>query len=259
VFGLFRTKRPRKSNQLPTLCVLGMFRSGTNFAKAVFELNYQCLCKFDAYGWKHSFFPIISPQALIKYPKIPIVAITRNPLLALSSLQTYAASNKRNVKSSASEGLSEFLRREIVIFNSVNDSVELWFPNPVIYWASMTYNLVSVTHKRPQAFRIHYEELVSNPEQATRQISSALKLERKQADFSVPAEKLKNLGSNRHDSEKFFMEQAFDTETVQPDYYLNRYTQQDLDFVRQSLDDSLLERLGYDWMAFTRAGASVNR
>jgi hypothetical protein len=235
-----------------------MFRSGTNFTKALFELNYQCRCKFDVYGWKHGFFPIVSPQARVTYPNVPIVVITRNPLLALSALQTYAATTARNIRSRGAGNLSEFLRNDIVIFDGSSDSVELWFPNPVIYWASMTYNLVSATRKRSQAFRIHYEDLVSDPEQATREISSALRLQRRDKEFLVPAEKLRNLGSNRHNTGKFFSEHAFNRESVQPQYYLARYSSQDLDFIRQCLDDRLLDGLGYDWTALTRADTPLS-
>lgn len=142
------------------ICVLGMFRSGTNYTKALLELNLECIVKFDSFGWKHAFFPMISNNSKIVYPDQDIIVVTRNPFLSILSLFDYARKNGRNI-SCNTKSIDEFISNPIVIFDTFREnSPKYFFSSPLDYWQSMTYNLVSVCENNKKAIHFKYEDLI---------------------------------------------------------------------------------------------------
>ena len=227
------------------ICVLGMFRSGTNYTKALLELNLECIVKFDSFGWKHAFFPIISANSNIKYPQQKIVTVTRNPYLSLVSLFDYARRNGKNL-SCATENMQDFLSSPIVIFDSWQDrSPKYFFSSPIEYWQSMTYNLISTCENKETAVSVKYEELVEDPSGKVRQIKEKLELKMNAGDF-VPVEKrMKNLGSNQHSVESFFQSIYFDKQRVDPKNYMQRFSNSERQIITSRISREALKYSGY--------------
>lgn len=227
------------------ICVLGMFRSGTNYTKALLELNLECIVKFDSFGWKHAFFPIISENSNIKYPQQKIVAVTRNPYLSLVSLFDYARRNGKNL-SCATENLQDFLSSPIVIFDSWQArSPKYFFSSPIEYWQSMTYNLVSVCENNESAVAMKYEELVADPAGNVQKIKEKLKLKMNAGEFVAVEKRMKNLGSNQHSVESFFQNIDFDKQRVDPKNYMQRFSGAERQILRSKISREALEYSGY--------------
>ena len=227
-------------------CIHGIFRSGTNFTRAVFEMNYACTADYDSFGWKHAPYPILSRGSHIVFPDIPSVFVTRNPVFALSSLQSYAGRNKRNIRSAADQGMSAFLRNPIVIFDGGNpQSAELYFSNPVELWNGLNWNYLSTVGRKPGSLHIRYEDLVAEPETTTEPVAKMLGFERISEFFQVPEKKMKNLGTNVHKVERFQTDKPFDRDKVSFKSYSATFSRDDLVWVLEHADRDLVARAGY--------------
>jgi hypothetical protein len=225
----------------PRLCVNGIFRSGTNFFRALMEGNFRCTVSYDDFGWKHSFFPIATKYSSISFPDVPIVLLTKNPLYSLASLYSYARSNPKNIRSSAGKSLGAFLRSPVIVFDGSNpQSAEYRFSSAVEYWNAMNWSLFSAARKRPNGAHVRYEDLLAAPEATLTALAERHRLQRTTADFVVPSKRLNNLPDRQHDQEKFFSSKDFT-----PDDYLGIYAERDLRFVARTVSVRLMRNLGY--------------
>ncbi|MDH6267260.1 hypothetical protein M2360_002657 [Rhizobium sp. SG_E_25_P2] len=228
------------------LCVLGMFRSGTNFIRAAMELNYDCRIKYDVFGWKHGFYPILNKGSGIVYPDDEVIFITKNPFSSLHSLYKYSMTGQPNMISENKQSLKEFIRSPLNIRDGGNpNSVEYYFSSPVDFWNSMNWNLESVVSRRGRAIHIQYEKLLDGPERETAKIAAAFGLARKDGDFSVPETRMKNLGNNQHNPANFTQQVKFDADAVKELSYMSHYDQEDRKFVLDRVSAKLIEKLGY--------------
>jgi hypothetical protein len=223
------------------LCVHGIFRSGTNFFRALMESNFDCRISYDEFGWKHAFFPIVTRYSPVVVPDTPSVLLTKNPLSALSSLYSYARSNPKNIRSAAAQDFRSFLRRPVVIFDGSNQySAEYRFVSAVEYWNSMNWNLHSIVRKRPDATHIRYEDLLAGPERALTPLAERHGLKRTTVDFIIPSKRMNNLPDQQHNQEKFFSNRNYVAED-----YLASFEEDDLRFVARHLCLPLVRKLGY--------------
>lgn len=244
-----------KNNEV---CILGMFRSGTNYTKALIELNFDCSVKYDSFGWKHAFFPLISPNSEIEYPSKNIVSVTRNPFLALHSLYNYAVKNGRNLRCHTTGGITAFLRNPIVIFDESNkQSPEYFFATPIDYWLSMNWNLVSVTKNRKRAFHLKYEEIIAQPEQKMKELGKFFALATKDKEFISVENRLRNLSNHQHEQEKFFLKSKFDVSKVTPQVYMQAFSILDVEFMSCRLPRQALEYIGYTDLQSLKQHASL--
>ena len=198
-FLLPRRNRPDPLRSLPAaevpapdpkvrICVHGLFRSGTNFFRALVEANLDCKVEYDDFGWKHAFFPIATRHSRVRLPPNPSVVVTKNPLAALESLHRYASGNPRNVRREGPADLSGFLREPIVVFDGSNPaSVEYRFRSPVDYWNAMNWNLFSRVRKTDRALHVRYEDLVSDPAASLGRVAAAFGLARRGGAAAAPS------------------------------------------------------------------------
>ncbi|AXC48860.1 hypothetical protein DRW48_03370 [Paracoccus suum] len=230
-----------------TICVRGVFRSGTNFLKALLEVNYDCVVSYDSLGWKHGFFPIPSTnQGRLRLPNVPVVTMVKNPLHAAVSLYKYVNSGQPNMLSENTGTISQFIRSPFTIQNGdVEGGSQLWFPDLPTFWAQMSWNALSASDGRTPRFTLRYEDLLEDAEAAVAPIASAFSLARRSADFEQPDRRLKRLRDADHDPEKFYHKKKFDRQGVMQHSYLAEIPSADIDFIAQRLPYSLLERLGY--------------
>ncbi|PRY25948.1 hypothetical protein CLV78_10139 [Aliiruegeria haliotis] len=227
-------------------CIHGIFRTGTNFTRAIFEMNYDCIAEYDSFGWKHAPYPLLSSGSRISFPSIPSVFVTKNPVFTLSSLFSYAARNKRNIRSAADAGMLAFLTHPIVIFDGDNPaSAELYFSSPVEMWNALNWNYLSTVGKKPTSHHIRYEDLVSAPEATAVPVAEALGLVRKTDDFRVPEKKMKNLGTNVHKVERFQSDKAFNRSSADFDRYVAEFSSEALRIIVETTNSDLVERAGY--------------
>ena len=229
------------------MCVRGIFRSGTNFLKATIELNYEVRVKYDTYGWKHYFFPVINEGSRASYPLDPCVFIARNPYLALESLHRYFKSNKRNLVSECSTSLSTFLKNELIIKDGGSiKSSHLWFPNPVVMWCQINHNAATASSALGDRSRfIKYEDLVDETEETVSSIMKGFGIPGRNKNFIVPDSRTKNLGENNHKASDFFTGAKFDRGAVRLENILKSFTGDDMSFIRRSIPAHIGEALGY--------------
>lgn len=237
-------------------CIHGIFRSGTNFTRGVLEMNYVCRAEYDSFGWKHAPFPILSAGSRLALPEIPSLFVTRNPFYALSALFTYAARNPRNIRSAADDGMTAFLTRPVVIFDGGAEvSPELYFETPVALWNGLNWNYLSTVGRLPGRVHMRYEDLVARPEQSAAEVAAALGLERKPGAFEVPHNRMRNLGSNMHNVDRFQTDKAFDLSGTRFASYGALFSDADRALVLDGADRDLVERAGYaGFMERVRAG-----
>lgn len=210
------------------------------------ELNYDCTVVYNAFGWKHDYFPVIALGSGFKYPDISTVIMTKNPFSALSSLYRYAQSGQKNFISDNAENMASFLRSPVMVNHSGDpESPEFFYRNPVEYWISMNWNLESISRKKAFARHLRYEDLIEAPEGVTAAIAEAVAIKRKKSAFEVPEKKLRNLGNNQHDPARFTHETDFDIDQVREHRYMEDFSGEDTALVTSLVPRQLLHRLGY--------------
>ena len=251
---LLRAKRRDPAPSAPPpdarLCVHGLFRSGTNFFRALVETNLDCKVEYDDFGWKHAFFPIATGSSRIRLPQTRSVLVTKNPLAALESLYRYASGNPRNVRCEHGPGLSGFLRAPILVFDGSNPaSVEYRFRSPVDYWNAMNWNLFSLVRKSDRALHVRYEDLVAGPEASLDRVAAAFGLGRRAGAAAgavvVPERRMRNLGSGQHDADKFYGRESYDRSGFLAAGYAAAFGPDDLAYLDAELCWPLVEDLGY--------------
>lgn len=234
------------------ICIHGAFRSGTNFARALLELNYECRTYFDKFGWKHDLYPIITKSSDLSYPKVPSLLVTKGPFSLISSLFNYAHATDHNITSSAKEGLSIFLRTPFIIHDGKRGDVpELYFDDPVSYFNAYHWNLLSAVQRKENGFHWRYEDLMTNPEQIVLPLAEHLGLTRVTEAFEIPVNKMKKLGDRSHDTSQFTTTDQFDRNKVQPSTFMAAFSHDDVEYIRGRLSRDLIDRLGYQDDTFT--------
>lgn len=227
-----------------TIAVLGCFRSGTNFTKAVLELNFDCKVVNDVFGWKHGLVPIVSKSLhqAFQFQYDERYFVTKNPYSFLVSLYRYFDEVGLNIR--ASKGFDQFLRNPIVVFDqSQADSPKMKFRTPVEFWNFMNWHYASLHDIE----HVRYEMLIQNPEAIATKLANKLGLTRKDVPFSVPKKKVKRMNDKTQyqDLNHYQTKEEFDAKSYLNDDYMKQYSQADKAFVFEALDHDLVKDLGY--------------
>ena len=232
------------SQDRKNIAMMGCFRSGTNFAKALLEQNYYCNVKNNVFGWKHGFLPIISSDSNASYSFDYDKAffITKNPFSFLFSLFKFNQEVKRNLK--APFIFKNFIRSKIIVFDQANPrSPELRFSSPVDFWNAMNWNYAS--HK--DFVHIRYEMLIEKPEFIINKAAEKMSLERTSGNFFVPEKKVKRIndGEVLSKADDYQTKEAFDKSSYLSHDYMASFDSDDIRCVMKELDSDLISRLGY--------------
>lgn len=229
-----------------TVNLIGLFRSGTNYARAILEWNYDVRIMFDGYGWKHAMVPTFSNFSELGYPDGKLLVIVRNPYSTLLSWYQYATSNGRNLKAETGS-FSSFIRSRICFRDDSNKALapEYLFVNPVEMWNSVVWNHLSVA-RQTGGFVVEYDELLRSPEATCDRIAGHLGLARKTTDFVVPENVLRNMNDRRKPKLKsrYLTRKPFDASYELESEYVREYSDADLAFVTRALDPDVLDRAG---------------
>lgn len=233
------------------VAIMGMFRSGTNYARTVLEWNFDVIVEYNTFGWKHGLFPILGAQCAIKTPELPLLTISKHPLAALDSLFRYYSTNGKNIR--ASKSFESFLRSPITIFDEGSkSSVELRFRTPVDYYNTLYWNLLSAGSVLPSHTHVKYEDALSSPSDTFASLAAKLGLSRKDSEkdgpISTPDYRTLNMGEgkNRSAPADYLGKNVFVSDHYTKEKYRSTYSASDLAWVRAQIDEELMNKLGYD-------------
>ncbi len=226
------------------LAVIGCFRSGTNYTKALLELNYECRVTNNVFGWKHGLVPIVSNEAKSNFNNTcdGVFFVTKNPFSFLFSLFNYHKNAGLNII--AEKEFIDFIREDIVIFDQAQPhSPRLKFRNPIELWNFMNWHYVSVHNIK----HVRYEMLVANPETITEKLARKLGLIKKRGDFIDLEKKVKRMNDSQifTSPDEFQSNETFSKNLYLDADYMKTFTQQDVSYVMKQLDYGLAESLGY--------------
>ena len=223
--------------------VHGVFRAGSNYAKALLELNYEVKVVNGDGGFKHTPIPAIFEGREWIPPQAPILGMVKDPWAWLVSMWRYV-NGVGSQHVICGKTWHQFLRSPLIVFFGGHDCFpKQRFASPVEYWNAMAFNLRSVGR---YSLIARYEDLLRDPETACWRIEDQLALERRSGSFvNVPNRTLNMADRARTRVEDYMTEEPFDA-----DYYLLRgYSAQfdrgDRRLVRRQLDENLVEQLGY--------------
>lgn len=236
------------------IAVVGAFRSGTNYARAVLESNFNAVAHYNTFGWKHGFVPVFAPGCEIPFPRMRGVFMTKDPYSFLTSFFKFHSSGPNATV--GGEGWKDFLRARITVFNGKRgSSVELRFANPVEYWNSLNWNFWSAA-ERGRLVHLRYEAALEQPLEEFQHVATELGLTRITDEFDVPSGNMKRMADSQKarsggyeatDAQGRTFE--FKSERYTEKQYLEAYSEADLDFVAGQLDPELCRCLGYDRVA----------
>ena len=228
----------------PSIGVLGAFRSGTNYARALFEGNYDCEAVYHAYGWKHGFLPVLSPESPIEMPATPCVFVTKDPYAWLVSIHRYMLAVGRNID--APEDWDAFLRSPFTVFVQFRGrGPEYRFPTPMDYWNGLNWNYRSAAQAGWPVRHLRYETVLGDPEGAISAVADDLGLARTSGTFAVPRNEVRRQGDDRGRIDGFETDRPFDAEAYASASWRDRFSPEDVAFVSSRLDADLMEGLGY--------------
>lgn len=243
-----------------TISLIGMFRTGTNYARSLLELNYDVQVVYNTFGWKHGPLPTFNKESAFNYPDVPCVCVVKDPLATVVSWWKYIERTGKNIKTQASS-FSEFIKSPVIFYDEWNEkSPEYWFSNPFDMWNSMVWNHTSYMDKSSGVV-VRYEDLIATPEAECERISRIIGVEKRGNTFVNVNKKVKNMSysSCREGVESYVSNQSFqDLGYFKEKGYLNEYSRSDFQYARASLNGELVERLGYTDSLESRGRENVN-
>lgn len=232
------------------ITLIGLFRTGTNYARTLIENNFHARVDYNTLGWKHGPIPTYTIDSGLEYPETRILLVTRNPLATLVSWHRYIFEKGDNLFSECDcSTLSSFLRAPIRYHDkSLKVSPEYLYSSPVDMWCSITWNHLSFCNKN-DGHVSRYEDLCSSPETSCDEIADHFDLERFSSSFIRPVERVANMNdrTQRTKLADYLRETSNSSQYLfqSSTSYASHYTDADLDFVASRLHRGLLAQTGY--------------
>jgi len=230
--------------------MFGAFRSGTNYVRAIMELNYDVSVSNNLGGWKHVPVPALSRQGRWNTGADLILLVAKEPFGWLVSLWKYAAGpGGRHVDAPAS--WSEFLESPLkVTRGNVEGFPSYRFSSPVDYWNAINWNLLSIPE--PKRLVVRYEDVLRSPAERCAQVAATWTLQRRaRREFVTPPATMRNLVDRpRSDVREYVTEVPFDPAPYLERSYLDGFSSSQLEMVARALDDDVVAGLEYQsWVA----------
>ena len=202
----------------------GLLRSGTNYIRALFEWNTDAKVIFSTIGgWKHG---------LPKVLDIPVLYLVKDPFALMVSLFNYSGPTMQH-----SKRWGDFLRWPMTIGDGTQ---RLTFENPVKYWNTMIRSYFYISGKN--TFVLKYEHVLEDPERVVSELSEEFGLTMKPG-FRIPENRMRRMGDK--ETEGYMINKPFDAGYYIDKRYLDQFSQDDMGFMRDNLDERLVEALGY--------------
>lgn len=217
----------------------GAFRSGTNYLKALLELNHDVELVGSNGGWKHA--PV--PATFMHDRGWPIVGVVRNPWHWLVSLWSYAQADGSTHIDVAGSWRRFLVSPMTIGYRLAESNPAFRFASPPDYWNAMVVSLFSVGDR---AHVVRYEDAVAEPQATCAKIAVGLDLERRAGPFRAVDLRTRNMTDRRRTRlEEYTTEVAFDRATALSAVAAERFTRSEARDVRRRLDAALLARLDY--------------
>ena len=131
----------------------GAFRTGSNYLRALLELNYDVELVNGMGGFKHAPVPALFDDREWLPPADPIVGTVKDPWSWLPSMWRYVQGvGGRHVRGGAT--WERFLVEPICVTHGGHAGFPSYrFAGPVDYWNAMAHNLVDVSQCHRRALR----------------------------------------------------------------------------------------------------------
>jgi hypothetical protein len=220
----------------------GAFRTGSNYLKALLELNYDVDVVNSGVGFKHMPVPAIVAGREFVPPEDPILGSVKDPWSWLPSMWRYVSGRgAQNVSCGAT--WTEFLRQPITVTHGGHPGFPRYrFASPVDYWNAMAANLGSLD----RAIVVRYEDVLEDPQAATGRVAERFDIASRPGPFiDVPQRTVNMADRHRTRLEQYVTPETFDRRYYDERLYLAAFSRRDQRTVSSQLDDALTRQLGY--------------
>ena len=217
----------------------GAFRSGTNYVRALLELNYDVRLVANNGGWKHA--PV--PANFDRDPGWPIVAVVKDPFSWLLSLFSHVTGDaSRHFE--CGDTWQDFLREPITMTHADKEEVPVyWYGSPVDYWNAMSVNFLSLGDR---AAVVRYEHVLADPEASCQQMANRFELSRREGRFVTIEQRTRTLVDRPRDSvDAYVTDEVFDRAWYTDRRYMAEWSAADRRWVTRRLDQRAMSHLGY--------------
>lgn len=199
----------------------GAFRSGTNYIKALLELNLDVELVALQGGWKHA-----PPSD----PPWPIIGVVRLPNPWVAAVWRFVQLGGRK-HITCGETWHSFLRQPIIVTDGEREDIPSFpYRSPPDYWNTMTRSLIPHT-------LIRYEDAVRDPERVCNEIAEILGLPRKGVFIPVEQRTRNMVDRPRSQLDEYVTGEAFTPRSVP------RFGWRDRRYLRQNLSKELLTKV----------------
>ena len=228
----------------PILKVHGTYRSGSNYLKALLELNYDVDVRNGDGGFKHAPYPAVFGGSRWVPPPVPVLVTVKDPYSWLTSMWRYM--NGKGARHTIGGSTWErFLHDPLIVFDGDSDGFPRFrFADPIDYWNAMYYNLLSLDPRVRHLVR--YRDSLTDPIRVCDGIAKQFGLARSSPRFIDVRQRVRNMADRpRSHIEDYVHESPFDPTYYLDREYLNEYSPADRRWVRHRVDSDIAALLGY--------------
>lgn len=218
------------------VCIVGVFRSGTNVTKSVVDEAFGITATFSSVFWKHQIIPTLLPRAVADTLFITVV---KNPLHQLVSWFDYAKATPRSMR--GADTFSEFIRSPIQISEGAPRSPRYYFDTPLSYWNQYYFTCADLAERLPRKFAlVRYEDMLESPKATVRRLQDFIGRDLVKTQVAVPDVKLRNMrGDAKFEESLHTHREKYDASIVSDRKYLSAYSAAEQEWVWSNVIDSL--------------------
>ena len=227
------------------LKIFGAFRTGSNLVRGLLELNFDVLVHNNNYAYKHIPIPADFKDNEYKPFPIKLVSTVKDPFAFLDS--TFRYCEKKNfLNIDAGRTFDEFCHKRFIVFDGGFKGFPRYrFANPIQYWNSLYHNLLSLPEQ--QNIVVRYEDLLEDMEGEILKIGEKYELGLKKKEFVFATGVTINLGDPKRSSPNdYFQDHQFERKEYYLErQYMERFSDEQKDFIYSELDQDLMQVLCY--------------
>jgi hypothetical protein len=210
----------------------GLPRSGTNYTRFLIEENYQAIIIVDKEGWKHGY---ISPQ-LPSNRKC--VLVCKNPFSWLISAYNYYQTSRNECVSMNVRSVQQFIRSEFALYHL---KILLSYKNPIQCWNNMNRHWMSISNTGRKLFIVKHEDLLIDAQSLLDIMANRFSLLKKRKTFKNTSQAFRPAA----DTPVRLANKKFKSDYYTHAQYMDKFSENDLEFIKKELDAEVIERLGY--------------
>ena len=221
----------------------GPFRTGSNYLKALLELNYDVQVTNGDGGFKHAPVPALMTGRDFIPPPVPILGTIKDPWSWLPSMWRYV-SGRGAAHVTCGRTWLQFLREPMTVTHGGHRGFPRYrFASPVDYWNAMAANLGSLD----EAIVVRYEDVLGDPRAATQRVADRFELPRSGGPFVEVRRRTLNMADRKRARvEEYVTSEEFDRGYYDDRRYLEAFSPRERRTVRSQLDDELMRQFRYE-------------